>query len=186
MAEVKIIRQGYFKWLSQDVFNAVCNVTLVKTGDLNILVDCGGAGESEEIKKSLESENLKVEDINILVLTHHHSDHAGGMSLFKNCLIVDWASKLKDGKYQIWREASLELEEDVLLIKTPGHTNECVSLIAETKEGSVAVVGDLWYSGGDEKLLVVWNKEKLLESRELIKNKADFIIPGHNEKFPAK
>lgn len=183
MAEVKIIRPGYFKWTGTDRFEAVCNVTLVKSGGLNILVDCGGAGEFNEIRNSLEAEGLGPKEINILVLTHYHSDHAGNMAFFNNALILDWASKLRAGEYEIWRDASLKISEDIELIKTPGHTGECASLVAKTEQGIVAVAGDLWQSGTDEKLLVVYDKEKLKTSREFIKQKADFIIPGHDKMF---
>lgn len=158
-------------------------MTLVRSGNLNILVDCGGPGESEEIKNALSAEGLTLEEIDILVLTHHHSDHAGNMAFFSNALIAGWGTKLRGGEYEIWKDASLHISEDIELVKTPGHTGECVSLCAETEQGIVAVVGDLWWSGTDEKLLIVWNEEKLEESRKFIKQKADFIIPGHDVMF---
>lgn len=183
MAQVKIIRPGYFKWIGTDKFKAVCNVTLVMSGNLKLLVDAGGVGEAEEIRKSLGTEGILPEEIDILILTHHHSDHAGGMDFFKNAVILDWAVKWRGGEYEIWRDLNLKISEDVEFVKTPGHTPECASLLVETEQGIVAIVGDLWQSGADEHLLLIYNKEKLEESREFIKSKADFIIPGHDKMF---
>ncbi len=186
MAGATIIRDGYFKWTGQDKCRVRSNVTLVQSEDLNILVDCGGARESEEIIKSLKEVELDVKDINILVLTHHHPDHAGGMALFKKSMIVDWASKINGENYEFWKTPSLRVSGDVEILKTPGHTPECASVLVTTEKGIVAIVGDLWHSGDDEKLLVTWNKEALSASRGLIKKRADFIIPGHGKEVAAR
>lgn len=180
MADIFIVRPGYFRWVGQDICRASSNITLVKTENLNILVDSGGVGEDKEIEAALGEHGLGRQDVNILVLTHHHPDHAGGIGLFSHAIIYDFAAKITGDKYEFWKEDKLDLTPDVTLIKTPGHTPECVSLIAKTDHGKVACVGDLWWSGGDNKLLLSWDKQALLQSREKIRKISDFIIPGHD------
>lgn len=186
LAEAEIIRKGYFRWIGRDICEASSNIILVKSDGLNILVDCGGVGENKEIEAALRERELKKEDINILVLTHHHPDHAGGVGLFSNAIIYDFAAKIKGDRYEFWTSDRLDLTPDVFLIKTPGHTPECVSLIVNTASGAVACVGDLWWSGNDDKLLLAWDKPALIKSRDLIRKNSDFIIPGHDKMVRTK
>lgn len=56
------------------------NATLVKTNELNILIDAGM--NLKYIKEKLEEVELKPEDIDYIFLTHTHKDHIGALSTF--------------------------------------------------------------------------------------------------------
>ena len=74
---------------------------------------------------------------------------------------------------------------------TPGHTNQDISVIVHSVDGygTVAVVGDLFYSeidalsdGSD------WKRDALdgrlgMESRKRVLCAADAIVPGHSRIF---
>lgn len=73
---------------------------------------------------------------------------------------------------------------------TPGHTEHDLSVIVETAEGTVAIVGDPFEHEGDD-LDGSWRKwsRKPLEqqaSRELVRSLANAIVPGHGGQFTIK
>lgn len=55
------------------------NATLLECGDIKLLIDQGFSGR--ELEKRLARMELKVSDINALLITHHHTDHGSGASL---------------------------------------------------------------------------------------------------------
>lgn len=81
-----------------DEFNRVdldLNLVLIKSKKGNILVDSGigdalsekqekiyGVKNNSSLEKNLKSFNLKPEDIDIVILTHLHLDHSGGVVKF--------------------------------------------------------------------------------------------------------
>ena len=85
---------------------------------------------------------------------------------------------------------------DIEIIKTPGHDEfHCVVLVQTEDQGMVAVAGDLfWWPDGEaqqtdhDSLLNHPDKyEKdhveLVKSRELVLQRADYVIPGHGKAF---
>jgi len=73
------------------------NLLLVKTGGKNILIDCGignalsekqkkiyGVEKDSNLEKSLLEIGLKPEDIDLVILSHLHLDHAGGIVKFNS------------------------------------------------------------------------------------------------------
>ncbi|MFN8671871.1 MAG: MBL fold metallo-hydrolase [Candidatus Sericytochromatia bacterium] len=61
----------------------ITNVYVIK-GEKNILVDTGEHGTEEKIISSLKSFGMSPNDISLIVLTHAHGDHAGGVKYFKD------------------------------------------------------------------------------------------------------
>lgn len=58
------------------------NIFLIR-GDGNVLVDSGSPGDYPTIVEALSNYGLKPTDINALVLTHGHADHAGTAAQFR-------------------------------------------------------------------------------------------------------
>ncbi|MFH1639183.1 MAG: MBL fold metallo-hydrolase [Chloroflexota bacterium] len=54
------------------------NITLI-AGDALVLVDTGIAGSTREIVRAVESLGRSVDEISLIVLTHNHLDHVGGL-----------------------------------------------------------------------------------------------------------
>ncbi len=55
------------------------NATLVESGEAKILVDQGFSGK--QLEKRLARMEIKPDEIDAIVLTHHHGDHGGGASI---------------------------------------------------------------------------------------------------------
>lgn len=55
-------------------------VTVVKTDNGPILVDTGIRGSAPMISAGLQTANLSFPDIELIVVTHYHPDHSGGLS----------------------------------------------------------------------------------------------------------
>ena len=75
----------------QNLIPMACNLYLVKANDKNYLVDSGlgvdlseleqkiyGASNNSALDEKLLSMNMSVEDIDVVLLTHLHTDHVGG------------------------------------------------------------------------------------------------------------
>lgn len=55
------------------------NSTLLETDDVKVLVDLGFSGA--QLQKRLAMLNIKPEDIDCALLSHHHGDHGGGATI---------------------------------------------------------------------------------------------------------
>lgn len=56
---------------------------LVKTPAGLVVIDAGLPGNAALVEKNIESLGLKLRDVKVLLLTHAHYDHAGGMAKLK-------------------------------------------------------------------------------------------------------
>ncbi|MBC8495762.1 MBL fold metallo-hydrolase [archaeon] len=196
MAEIKQIIVGIHDH-EGETFHLSSSVTLIKT-DKNVLVDTGSFLNTEEIITNLGKEGLKPEDIDIVVMTHMHIDHAVNLYLFKNAIIHYKFINTYPGqthtpaKGQMQRFELIdgtEIAKDVSILLTPGHTNEHLSVVVKTDEGTVVVSGDALATEGDCDLedhppeFILWSLEAYNVSRKKILKTADYIIPGHGKMF---
>jgi len=192
MAEVKVLIEGYAKEENGAEF-ASSTTTLIREGDLNIIVDPGM--NRKLLLESLRKEGLPSDKINYVILTHYHLDHSLLAGIFKNARIMDnsdiysWDGKIEahDGKIP---------GTDIEIIRTPGHDMFHCSVLVKTNEfGKVIIAGDVfWWEDSQEQKTdkeslmkhkdpYMKNKEKLTNSRKKILELADYIIPGHGEMF---
>ena len=70
-------------------FLIATNAFLLKTPHQNILID---AGYGKMLLQNLKSQNVTPEQIDVILLTHLHGDHIGG--LLKNGEIVCWFGEI--------------------------------------------------------------------------------------------
>jgi N-acyl homoserine lactone hydrolase len=155
---------------------------LLQSNGRNILIDSGisekfivdgkawGAlpaeGGSDLLRSALEKEGVSPEEIDTVVYTHLHNDHAANASIFKKATIVfqkdEWANLLdplpvqqirKDYDQDIIGELAglktlrvdgdFELADGIKLYQTPGHSLGSQSVAVNTKKGAVVFVGDI-------------------------------------------
>lgn len=146
------------------------HVYLVKGANKNMLVDTGVVTKFPVLKGCLGEVGLEPEDIDLVVLTHEHVDHAGAAIFFSNSAIIaahrNAANKieLQDEfvtlqRFRGWRTAPLKvdlwLEEgnyidlgdyQLCVIHTPGHTSGCVCLYEPSEK--LLFSGDTVFAGG--------------------------------------
>jgi len=182
-ATVKIIKPGYFKWIGKNRCQTGSNVVLIRDSGKKILVDTGSPGEDKKIIAALKKEKLKPKDIDIVILTHPHADHIANNFLFPKALFIDSLGEFRGDKFLL-AAAERQITKNVCVTKTPGHALEDISIIVNNTEfGIIAVIGDLFWRGGDSKLLQIESPKNLVVSRKKILLFADYLIPGHGKMF---
>jgi glyoxylase-like metal-dependent hydrolase (beta-lactamase superfamily II) len=181
---IKQIKQGFVDSDKKTWISACSSVTLIRTRKKNILVDTGSRGYFNEIKKNLKKEGLEPLDIDIVINTHSHSDHNWNNAYFEKADIVVFNGILKDKFY--WKKLPLELEENISVISTPGHSYDSCSVIVKTEKGVYAITGDLFHSTKDKIPSFEKDISEIQKNRQRVIEIADFIIPGHGEMFKAK
>lgn len=190
MTTLKVLIPGY-AIDKGDYWLASSSTTLISAGDIKIIVD-PGTNRSLLLQK-LSEENLKVEDINYVFITHYHPDHNLLMGIFTKATVIDDTMCYQDDKQ--WDHEFLIPNTDLKIIKTPGHDQFHSSLIVPTEEGNILVAGDVFWWPDDEeqktdtKSLLNHtdpfekNHQQLVDSRQKVLEIADWIVPGHGKMF---
>ncbi|MCD6358607.1 MAG: N-acyl homoserine lactonase family protein [Dehalococcoidia bacterium] len=155
---------------------------LLDNGQKKLLVDAGinermvhdgkaafggflAEGSSKHVSDSLQKIGVKPDDIDMVLYTHLHNDHAGACHLFPNSVHVfhedEWANILDPLPAQRVRteydmeivpvlkemnclkiSENIEIEPGIKLYKTPGHTAGSMSITVETGKGLYVLCGD--------------------------------------------
>lgn len=186
-----ILERGFLGWSS-------CFLLQTNEGKLNnILFDTAGFNERKVLLERLSQNGLQPEDIDAVVLSHLHFDHAANWMLFPNAEIflgtkeVEYSKSVKD-------LATIDFYVDVLekhdkitfiqggdliagmeVIETPGHTAGMISL----KIGDVILASDAIKNRNELKLGPLgnlWDKQIAQQSIDLILEQASVIYPGHD------
>lgn len=140
------------------------------------------------------SYDVKPDDITHVVCTHGHSDHIGCNYLFLNAKehIVGRGISKKDEYRSIEDGDHYQIDDDIYVMPTPGHTNDSISLIVENNNLSskpVAIVGDLFEKREDCYFELIWigagsdSIDIQRKNRLYIAEMAGIIIPGHGPQF---
>lgn len=145
-------------------------------------------------------------DVDIVVNTHLHFDHCCCNYMFTNadfyvqrlelatayappqCVRGLYARKCFDKSavpYFKWRQLDGEAEilPGVIAFPTPGHTFGHQSVLVDTDEGALCIAGDVVSTveniNDNVEGCTIMEVEAYYRSFESIRQKADFIIPGH-------
>ncbi|MBW1839488.1 MAG: MBL fold metallo-hydrolase [Deltaproteobacteria bacterium] len=184
MAEVKILVEGYTSADNPDDEKTCPTMTLVRDGDIVIIVDPGIMENQSILINALKKEGLKPEDVNNVFLTHSHIDHYRNTGMFPNAKVIEF--------YGVWDRDTVDDREnqptkDIQIIETPGHNYTSLTLLVNTEKGKIAICGDVfWKKNYPEKDDYADDPEKLKESRKMVLELADYIIPGHAGMYSVK
>jgi glyoxylase-like metal-dependent hydrolase (beta-lactamase superfamily II) len=108
-------------------------------------------------------------------------DHYRNIGMFPDAKALDYFGIWERDSVDDWNE---KFTENIEIIKTPGHDRTGITLLVKTDKGIVAVVGDVfWKKDLPKDDSYASDKEKLKKSRELVLEKADFIVPGHGNMY---
>jgi len=180
MAEVKILIEGYTSEELGDE-KTCATIALVRDQDIIMITDPGVLERQEDLIQKLKEENLTVNDINVVFITHSHIDHYRNIGMFPTAKTLEFYGLWDKNTVDDWDE---QFTKDIKIIKTPGHNSNSLTLLVETKEGKVAICGDVfWEKDFSEVDPYASDKEKLKESRKKVLEIADWIIPGHGPMF---
>lgn len=180
MAEVKILVKGYtYEKSGQE--RACPTITLVKDKNIIMVVDPGTLKDQKILTEKLKEENLTVDDINLVCITHSHIDHYRNIGMFSEAKVLEYFGVWDKDTVGDWNE---QFTDNIKIIKTPGHDRTCITLLVKTEKGEIAICGDVfWKENFPEEDPYASDEEKLKESRKNVLEIADYIIPGHGDMF---
>lgn len=183
VAEVKILVQGETnvdQVAETGEEHTRPTITLVRDGDIIMVVDPGILESQQILTDALGREGLRIEDINVVCITHSHIDHYRNIGMFPKAKTLEF--------YGLWNKESVEswpeqFSPHIQVLRTPGHDYTGITLLVSTSEGVIAICGDVFWKENfpDEATddLYASDPKKLEESRKLVIKISDWIIPGH-------
>jgi len=199
---VIVLQEGYSHEEDGDetAMRANCTCTLVRCRDgTNIIVDTMTAWDGEHLRSLLGNHGLGVEDIQVVVCSHGHSDHIGCNYLFQKARmhLVGACASHRDLYLDLFpsekqdAELAVDSNAEVVVRRTPGHTHSCVSVIVDNSQlgGRVGITGDLFERREDIDDESIWidagSESVKLQRQERCKiaHLCDFIVPGHGPMF---
>ena len=187
MASVKVLIKGFTCADSKESgvdAGTRATISLVRDGDIIMIADPGVLNDQSEMVEALAKENLKVNDITHVFISHSHLDHYRNIGMFPTAKTIEYFGIWDGGKCDEYPE---QFSKNIRIIKTPGHSIDGLTMIVNTAKGKIAIAGDLWWSErGPKNDPYAIDPKKLNDSREKILELADFIIPGHGEIFRSK
>jgi glyoxylase-like metal-dependent hydrolase (beta-lactamase superfamily II) len=157
--------------------------TLIRDGDVVVVVDPGMAPSARSILDPLEALGVRVEDVTDVVLGHHHPDHTIHAGHFPNAAVHDhWA--IYRGTQ--WEDSECDgrvLSPSVVLARTPGHTAQDLAVVIGTPDGIVVCSHSFFNASTTVDDEDPDDPAALHASRAAILDVADLIIPGHGPAF---
>jgi glyoxylase-like metal-dependent hydrolase (beta-lactamase superfamily II) len=132
----------------------------------------------------LKEESLNVDAINVVCITHSHIDHYRNIGMFPKAKTLEYWGLWDRNTVENWPE---QFTDDILIVKTPGHSYDSITLFVKTSKGIIAICGDVfWKENFPEDDPYASDKEKLRESRKKILEIADYVVPGHGKMYKVK
>ncbi|MFA6376617.1 MAG: MBL fold metallo-hydrolase [Candidatus Paceibacterota bacterium] len=181
MAKIKILIEGYTTADSGTEEKSCATITLIQSNKLNIVVDPGVLESQKMIIDALSNEGLNIGDINFVFLTHSHIDHYRNIGMFPEAKTLEFWGIWNKNKVIDW---ATDFNEEIKIIKTPGHSLDGLTFLVKAEQGLVAVCGDVfWKENSPENDPYAVNMDQLKEIREKVLSMADWIIPGHGPMF---
>jgi N-acyl homoserine lactone hydrolase len=206
MAKLDIIMQGS-SFRTNLATIGICTIALIRERG-NVLVDTGHFGTRRQVLKGLELLGLAPRDIERVILTHSHWDHALNLELFRNATVLinakelahvnavtgdDWATssvlKLIMEKMKLQTtKGDEQVSNDVTVVETPGHSPGHQSVLVTTQTGKVLLSGDAMptlrsYFRGLPDFITTTEEEARRSIDKLKMLRPDVYYPGHDRPF---
>lgn len=182
------------------------NYAYLVSGEEIVLIDTGRPGQGKGILKDLESMNVKPQDIEHILLTHHDVDHVGNAAIMQQATGAEiWASK-EDIPYIYGKKSRPGIKKlisfiirvkkpqninsypknrnigNIKVIPSPGHTPGHVCLLYK----NILFAGDLFRTSKGESSpmgsFMTWNASISKQSiAEVDRYDFEWICPAHGE-----
>src|SRR5579884_604735 len=181
MPTVELVAPG-FTIRSDQSRLGLSTVALVR-GQRTTIVDAGHYGRRGKIEAGLRALGVAPEQVDSLVFTHLHWDHMQNLDLFPNATIYVHPAELEVEPIS----EGYALEPGVRVLDTPGHTGGSMSLVVDTAEGTVGIVGDALPNARmalRRKPYLIFADERAAEaSGEKIVSQCQILYCGHDRPF---
>ncbi len=173
MKEIRNIEPNILQYVfveSEDNQDIEVNITVLLCVDKALVIDTGFPLHAKQVKNDLLNKNIEVEKV---VLSHYHPDHAAGASEFEN-VVLGCSSHYKENCKkcsEVWDPENNYREPDIVIknntewhfgdfkltfIEAPGHSKcSLITLINDT----LAHVGDLLMSNDENKPIIPYISE---------------------------
>ena len=117
-------------------------ITLVRDGDLVMVVDPGILESQQILIDALEEENLTIDDVDVVCITHSHIDHYRNIGMFPEAKALDYFGLWDKNTVENWSE---HFSQNIQILRTPGHDYTGITLFVTTNDGVVAICGDVFW-----------------------------------------
>lgn len=165
--------------------------------------------EAQAPANALRNAGVDPRDVEFVLLTHLHWDHAGNCDLFPDATVLVQQEELRyaisPGRF--FRTAFLapqsgwgvppylvtnldtvmgatEVRPGVRVVPVPGHTPGSQAIVVQTAHGSFCIAGDaaMTYENIDRDLPPGFhvNVDDSMESMDTIRREADYVLPSHD------
>ena len=165
--------------------------SLIRTDDGHVIVvDTSSDFMRSPIKSAFKQiGKIFPDDVDMVVLTHCHTDHIGNVSLFKNATVyVHEGEECTIPNAKIVKEDT-EIAKGVRLVHTPGHSDGSMSVFVEA-DRRYAIVGDAAPLKDNFTKRIIpalhTDAEAARASLEKIAEWADVIVPDHDKPFKVR
>lgn len=179
---VHIIQSGYDYYKNNEL-HVASSITLIKSSSTIVVTDPGMTANRQVIIDRLLALEVKLTDVTHIFVSHHHIDHTLHLGIFPNAVVVDYAS-VYDKDLWLEHNGNFKIAPGIVVIATPGHTEEDASLLVTTDKGVYAITHAWWHQDMTP-VIDPFAEDKLLltKSRKQLLLQADWIIPGHGKAF---
>lgn len=170
-----------------NVLEAHSTSVLIRAAGHNIVVDPSDEYMDAAVRTSFKQLGILPEEVDIVVLTHTHSDHVENLGLYKKAKVyVHSGSKVRIPGTIVIDSPEYKLCEGVRLVHTPGHCNEEMSVFVNADRkyvcaGDAIPLEDNFVK--DVPPAINIDARLALESIKKIRDYADVVIPGHGFPF---
>jgi glyoxylase-like metal-dependent hydrolase (beta-lactamase superfamily II) len=157
-------------------------ISLVRSDDVTLVVDPGILASVSDLHDALSTHGLTPDEVTHVFLTHHHVDHTRNVGLFSRAIVIDNESVYRGDIWDDHDGDGMVIANGIKIMHTPGHSDECASLVVDTSEGTAVITHAWWFADRTpEEDPMASDQEQLNQSRSKILEIADYVVPGHGE-----
>jgi glyoxylase-like metal-dependent hydrolase (beta-lactamase superfamily II) len=171
---------------SGKVYDAHSSSVLIRTDERMIVVDTSTPYMRPAIKTSFRQIGVFPKDVDTVILTHSHHDHAGNNDMFENATVMLHPDELSEVEGAKPLDVGSDIAPGVRTVHTPGHTKGSVSVFVKA-DMKYVIAGDALPRHGNYENMTPpesnIDPELAIESIKAIIKYADVIIPGHDPPF---
>ena len=182
-------------------------VYLIRSGEDRILYDTGHPGRKKILFREMEKHGLNFKNVDYVVISHLHWDHALNVSLFNSSKIIIDKKELEEDSeddyprvsvlsdyirqldvHYVSSGANIADENEVSVVSSPGHTAGHISLAVKSGKSVDVITGDSLPNARamhrGEPDLIFFNRSAAVDSvKGILSYKPRNIYPGHDSPF---